>query len=380
MARQQQQLVQPERRGLCTTQPVHVDRQERSEHPWPRRRFPALLPAGERHLVGSGPGRILPAPAGFGFNLPPTSPNNLILYAALGTDIVVNNGTLVLNGDPSNGVYRCQNPLSNNPVWYIGNMTVDSESSKEFPTNLATGNPQFQEGTIKISAFINNNPNYNLLPDPTFRRLPSRFMRPSPFPTAIRSRPCCSGEHTVEEHRRRRDLGPDQVALAGPRRLDLPRRPGDLRQHHPHRPERPPGQHRLRRRAGVPEPALPERDRQPQQPGPGDHRRRRHLEGHLRRCQRQRAAHRQSRPGHGRQECCHRQRRRRLGTQYLHLEVDRHQRQSGDDHAQFGCHRPEQSEPGLRRQPGQRHRPVRRQPGLELGRIRRRRHRHHRQE
>jgi autotransporter-associated beta strand protein len=95
--------------------------------------------------------------------------NNLFLYAALGTDVQPSTGT----ADPANAVYRCEFPynpftlqedvLSNQPAWYIGNGTTDSEQSSEFPSNLVTGAP-FQEGTIKLTTFASNNPNFFYFP------------------------------------------------------------------------------------------------------------------------------------------------------------------------------------------------------------------------
>jgi autotransporter-associated beta strand protein len=95
--------------------------------------------------------------------------NNLFLYAALGTDVQPSTGT----ADPANAVYRCEFPynpftlqedvLSNQPAWYIGNGTTDSEQSTEFPSNLVTGAP-FQEGTIKLTTFASGNPNFFYFP------------------------------------------------------------------------------------------------------------------------------------------------------------------------------------------------------------------------
>ncbi len=87
--------------------------------------------------------------------------NNLILYAALGTDFLPGVGP----GDPANAVYRCENATSNTPAWYIGDDTkTDGEASTEFPTNLVTGGIP-QEGTIKVTAFANPS-NFVLLPAP----------------------------------------------------------------------------------------------------------------------------------------------------------------------------------------------------------------------
>jgi len=65
--------------------------------------------------------------------------NNGTLYAALGS----------AEGDPNNAVFRCPNPTSNQPVWYMGDGGVDTETSKEFPGG---NNGNAVDGNIKITA------------------------------------------------------------------------------------------------------------------------------------------------------------------------------------------------------------------------------------
>jgi len=99
--------------------------------------------------------------------------NNLILYAALGTDISPLTGT----GDPANGVYRCEDLqlLSNSPTWYEGDDTVTNgkAAKNSFPTNTSDAvtipPEEFPQGTTKLTAFIVNAPvPYILLPAPIY--------------------------------------------------------------------------------------------------------------------------------------------------------------------------------------------------------------------
>jgi autotransporter-associated beta strand protein len=60
------------------------------------------------------------------------------LYAALGTPFPFN---------PDNGVFRCPNPASGAPVWYVGDGAVDSEVAGEYPTGV-TGH---LDGNVKLT-------------------------------------------------------------------------------------------------------------------------------------------------------------------------------------------------------------------------------------
>jgi autotransporter-associated beta strand protein len=121
-------------------------------------------------LVGSS-NTAADQPYGFGLNGPPinpapVSPNNLILYVALGSNFSggllypPGNPTAFVDADPANGLYRCENPLSATPVWFVGDMKVNGQSSKNFPTNtqqggtVQNGETFFPDGTIKIAAFV----------------------------------------------------------------------------------------------------------------------------------------------------------------------------------------------------------------------------------
>jgi autotransporter-associated beta strand protein len=68
-----------------------------------------------------------------------------VLYAAMGTSL----GTNELGGTV-NAVYRCANPASAAPIWFIGDGAVDSETSGEFPSLLTDGTRK-GNGNIKFT-------------------------------------------------------------------------------------------------------------------------------------------------------------------------------------------------------------------------------------
>ena len=47
-------------------------------------------------------------------------------------------------GNATNGVFRCSNPTSNAPIWYVGDGVVNSQTSTEFPTGAGGSTDQQQ--------------------------------------------------------------------------------------------------------------------------------------------------------------------------------------------------------------------------------------------
>jgi autotransporter-associated beta strand protein len=73
-----------------------------------------------------------------------------VLFAALGRSDIAS-GTSN-QADNSDGVFRCENPQSNAPVWFMGNgdqpgVSPDSEASTEFPTGVTSA----ANGNIKLA-------------------------------------------------------------------------------------------------------------------------------------------------------------------------------------------------------------------------------------